>query len=272
MRPTGTLTLAALLAAALGLSVVMPAAASTLPDEDTPSFQEFEASTYHDADGSYIVDGDVPIASRAGLRAFYEHLVGTDPKISGLVVDTVDGVDNKWSDTEVSDLSYCVSTEFGTRHDDIVSMMAGATELWQSQPSKIFFRYDSSADADCTTDNASVTFSVEPVETTEYIARAFLPGDPKPQRNILIDDSIWTHRTWTPTNILGHELGHVLGFRHEHTRPEAATCFESSDWRPLTDYDSSSIMHYPKCNGASADMTMSDTDRAGIIKLYGLLS
>ena len=73
---------------------------------------------------------------------------------------------------------------------------------------------------------------------------------------MLVDDSIWTSGSWTPTNILGHELGHTLGFRHEHTRPESGTCFEDNNWRPLTPYDSASIMHYPQCNGTSDDLEL----------------
>jgi hypothetical protein len=112
-------------------------------------------------------------------------------------------------------------------------------------------------------------FSVEPVQTSQYIARAFFPSTPDRQQNVLIDDSIWTSGSWTPTNIIGHELGHVLGFRHEHTRPEAGTCFEDNNWRPLTPYDSSSVMHYPQCNGTSDDLSMTSVDVAGVVALYG---
>ena len=69
--------------------------------------------------------------------------------------------------------------------------------------------------------------------------------------------------------ILRHELGHSLGFRHEHTRPEAGTCFEDNNWRALTPYDSSSIMHYPQCNGSSDDLSMTASDRTGAQALYG---
>lgn len=67
----------------------------------------------------------------------------------------------------------------------------------------------------------------------------------------------------------GHELGHTLGFRHEHTRPEAGTCFEDNNWRPLTPYDSASIMHYPQCNGTSDDLSFTASDAAGVRALYG---
>ena len=74
---------------------------------------------------------------------------------------------------------------------------------------------------------------------------------------------------WTLTGVLRHELGHTIGFRHEHTRPEAGTCFEDNNWRPLTPYDSASIMHYPQCNGSSNDLSMTSQVRAGVVALYG---
>ena len=47
------------------------------------------------------------------------------------------------------------------------------------------------------------------------------------------------------------------------------TCFEDNNWRPLTPYDSASIMHYPQCNGSSNDLSMTSTDRQGAVALYG---
>ena len=186
----------------------------------------------------------------------------------GLIVNTVGGVDDKWSSTQVRNLTYCVSTKFGSRYADVVSAMASGSQLWEDA-SAADFVYVPSQDANCNTRNKNVLFSVEPVQTTQYIARAFFPSTPKRSRNVLIDDSIWTSGAWTPTNIVGHELGHTLGFRHEHTRPESGTCFEDNNWRPLTPYDSSSIMHYPQCNGSSDDLSMTATDRQGAAALYG---
>jgi hypothetical protein len=68
---------------------------------------------------------------------------------------------------------------------------------------------------------------------------------------------------------MAHELGHVLGFRHEHTRPEAAACFEDDNYRPLTPYDSASVMHYPQCNGTSEALAFTAIDAQGIAALYG---
>ena len=74
---------------------------------------------------------------------------------------------------------------------------------------------------------------------------------------------------WTLTGVLRHELGHTLGFRHEHTRPESGTCFEDNNWRALTAYDSSSVMHYPQCNGTqNGDLVLTNLDKTGAHALY----
>lgn len=270
MRLRRTLALAATAAAALAVGAVLPAAAAPSDDNsDVPTYQEFAASTYKDVDGGFVVNGDELISGKSDLRTFYDKLMGPDTLNDGLIVNTVGGVDDKWSASKVGNLTYCVSTKFGTRHADVVNAMQSGAALWESASSKINFVYSPSNDSKCTTRNNAVVFSVEPVATTQYIARAFFPSTPDRQQNVLIDDSIWKPGSWTPTNILGHELGHVLGFRHEHTRPESGTCFEDNNWRPLTPYDSASIMHYPQCNGSSADLSMTSTDRAGVVSLYG---
>jgi hypothetical protein len=109
-----------------------------------------------------------------------------------------------------------------------------------------------------------------PTSTTQYIARAFFPSSPKSQRNVLVvTDALFSSGSWTPANIMGRDLGHTLGFRHEHTRPESGTCFEDSSWGPLTPYDAASIMHYPQCNGSSDDLSFSPYDATGVRTVYG---
>ena len=161
-----------------------------------------------------------------------------------------------------------MSTGFGADHAAIVAAMAEGAALWESASSGVNFTYVPSADSNCVTSNNTVLFPVEPVQTSQYIARAFFPSSSDFEMNVLVDDSIFSSG-WSPGNVLGHELGHTLGFRHEHTRPESGTCFEDNNWRALTGYDSASIMHYPQCNGSSPDLSFSATDGAGIRALYG---
>ena len=264
---------AAILAAGALAVGALSATAAPSYSADVPSFQEFRASTFVDTDAQYIVNGDEPVATDGKLRQFYDQMVGdkhTGRQVEdGLIVNRVNGRDDAWSASQVGNLTYCVSTKFGSDYSRMVSAMASGAAQWEAASSAIDYVYVPSQDASCNTRNNNVLFSVETVSSTQYIARAFFPSTPKRSRNVLVDDSIWTSGSWTPSNIIAHELGHTLGFRHEHTRPEAGTCFEDNNWRPLTPYDSASIMHYPQCNGTSNDLSMTSQDRAGAAALYG---
>jgi len=115
-----------------------------------------------------------------------------------------------------------------------------------------------------------VVFNVRQVCSGQYLARSFFPSTSRRGREILIDcTSFGNIKPWSLTGVLRHELGHSLGFRHEHTRPEAGTCFENNQWRALTAYDSASVMHYPQCNGTNnGDLNLTSLDKTGARSLY----
>jgi hypothetical protein len=268
------LALAATSVLAAGLAAAPAGASNSSGDSAAPSFQEFEASTYRDLDTQYVVNGDEPESSTGSLRQFYDRMISTDDSKKtdedALIVNRVAGQDDKWSASQALNLTYCVSTKFGASQTNVINAMNQGAALWESASSKVNFVYVPSANSNCTTRNNAVLFSVEPTNTTQYIARAFFPSTADRSRNVLVNaTSLMNSGSWTPGNILGHELGHSLGFRHEHTRPEAGTCFEDNNWRPLTPYDSASIMHYPQCNGTSDDLSFTSSDGAGIRALYG---
>ncbi|MBK9262993.1 MAG: matrixin family metalloprotease [Polyangiaceae bacterium] len=235
--------------------------------ETAMSFEEFEARTFREPDtGIYIVDGDTPIDDIKKLEEFYEQHV----RQGALIVHRPGGQDAKWNDTQKMQLTYCVSNTFGTRYQAAVTAMEQATAAWE-QVTNVNFTHVTAQDSNCTASNQNVLFDVRPTSSGGYLARAFFPGDSRSSRNILISTSAFqSNGNPTVTGVLRHELGHVLGFRHEHTRPEAGTCFEDNQWRALTPYDSKSVMHYPQCNG-TGDKTLSLTqkDIDGAVLLYG---
>ena len=238
------------------------------------TFEDFEATVYKEPfeGGKYIVNGDTPIANVKQLREFFDKKVRF-PEPEVLAIDQVSGMDNKWNQQAKKNLTYCVSTTFGSRHGSVVQQMENATAEWE-KVSSVNFVHDASQDATCTASNAAVVFDVRPVNVNEqYLARAFFPNEPRAARNVLIDESSFD---LTPggklqlVGILRHELGHTIGFRHEQTRPESGTCFEDKNWRPLTSYDAFSVMHYPQCNGKGDwSLTLTSRDKNGVACVYG---
>ncbi|MBW3086500.1 hypothetical protein KEM60_02721 [Austwickia sp. TVS 96-490-7B] len=270
-------SLAVLAVAIGGIGIVAPSVASAVDGgrdgaapvtAKVPTYDEFYKSTYRDADGQWIVDGDMPISSGAALKAFYGN-VFSKTQSQRLIVNQVNGRDDVWSARQARNLTYCVSDKFGSDKQTVIDAMEGGGQIWSDATSAIRFVYVPAQDKSCNTRNTKVVFSVEPVSYASYIARSFFPSSPKSQRNILINMNQFGSSSWPVNNILAHEMGHILGLRHEHTRPEAGTCFEDNNWRPLTPYDSSSIMHYPQCNGTSSDLSFTETDGEGIRTLYG---
>jgi len=252
--------------APLLVSGLFSACATAELSETPPTFEEFEASTYREPweGGVYIINGDTPVVDHKALREIYDQLYGGQ----GLIVHRAGGLDARWNETDKRNLTYCVSDAFGSRKQAIMDALRRATDQGWETFADVNFVHVTAEDASCTADNPRVLFDVRPVSGQPYLARAFFPNQPRSTRNVLVDSTAFD-TIWPLENIMGHELGHALGFRHEHTRPEAGTCFEDSNWRPLTEYDSASVMHYPQCNGSANDLSFTELDAQGAAALYG---
>jgi hypothetical protein len=237
----------------------------------------------------YLVEWDMPIRE-AKLHDYYlEKFVNTRKSTVDVLSDGV--TDNKWPIPAQLSLTYCVSTGFGARYARMQAEMERATWAW-SRAAGVRFTYLSSQDGNCVDSNSAVEIPVKP--DSGGGACAFFPlqdGEPpctSHGRALIIDvadiDS-WPsipingdfYPNVTTEGTLRHELGHVLGLRHEHLRqPDNdvySVCGEASlpgFYRALTDYDVNSAMHYPWCDGViESDQSVTILDGQGASRLYG---
>ena len=238
-------------------------------------WEQFRASVYREPGehGVFIVEGDVSLSDEAELRRYFDTYVSRVAQ--PLTVMTAMGADVLWPAGGKFDLTYCISNTFGTRKADVINGMALATRSWSDRVG-VGFRYVPEQDASCTSANANVIFDVSPAPTgAPYVARAFFPNSARAQRNVFIRADAFTITSGGVDfqGILRHELGHTLGFRHEHiwiqqcANPNDST----SDARLVTEYDVNSVMHYPECRPVNAGgFRQSDHDYRGAVSLYGL--
>ena len=176
-------------------------------------------------------------------------------------------------------LSYAVlqQTFSGNQYDEIVAAMKQATTDWENTCGVKFehrSQFDNSAPGAAI---PQVLFTVRRVSGAPFIASAFFPNDPVNRRRVLIDEDQYFNLPPPPVGfdrvgVLRHELGHVIGWRHEHIRSGApAVCrgeplFETI---PLSAYDPQSVMHYFCGNRGTPDLRITDKDRTGSQLVYG---
>lgn len=143
-------------------------------------------------------------------------------------------------------LTYCVLRQTfpsDAQYRLVVENMQQATRDWMNTCG-VVFEYMPDLDNSGSTRHNGVMFPVRFIDARgSFIAAAFFPTDPKSRWRVLIDPSYF-HTDFDKVGVLRHELGHTLGFRHEHIRSGApAVCPDESraDTIDLTKYDPKSV-------------------------------
>ena len=271
------------LATAALLSANLAACMASDPETSTSGgggkadgYDEWREQVYCEPDtGVCIVEGDIPLVGEQALQAFFESRTSAP---GGLSVFRQNDVDLLWNAVDRVDLTYCVSPAGFTpeQHQRLVAAMASATAEWEAA-AKVDYRYLPEENERCTEDNPRVRFpvTVAPWDAM-YIARAFFPYNSEYEPAIRVsfeayDDLSARYPEASLEGILRHELGHTLGFRHEHIRPEssASFCYEDDRFRSITQYDRRSTMHYPWCDGEGDwSLQLTELDKIGAAFFY----
>jgi hypothetical protein len=211
-------------------------------------------------------------AARAAADAAGFGTARIGSQAQALIAMTQGGKIVRWKPGTV--LSYRVAK--GTFADDdkynmVVKNMKAATKEWMDTCG-VEFEHMAELDAQAGVGPAGALFAVREIDAGgSFIASAFFPNDPKDRRRVLIDPSYYS-TDFDKIGVLRHELGHVLGWRHEHISHDApSACPDEDDFdtTKLSQYDPKSVMHY-FCGGVgSKELKISDVDRTGSVQVYG---
>lgn len=241
-------------------------------DED--KVHAYMASLPKDGD-LYVVEGDLLLTAQE-LRAYVvtksqaARPVDRNPE---LIVNVHAGERDFYKDVAQRNLTYAVDRQsFPTseQYQEVVKNMGLSGKDWQDACPDCKVQFTHVEEADLLPSHERVNFVVRYRDVGgAYIAAAFFPHD-GPSRRFLNVDPSYFKTSFDRVGVFRHELGHVIGYRHEHTRDVPGCYFEDKQWLPLTDYDPRSVMHYYCGGGGSLRLELTDFDRQGHRKLYGL--
>lgn len=222
----------------------------------------------------FIVEGDIrltedELVAYLSARSEAPTPAATTPE---LAVNIHLGARDYYGNPARRTLSYAIDRRSFSRETDyqtVVQSMRQAARDWQNACTGCRIRFAHQPGLDVAPSIDRVSFIVQGVDAGgEYIAAAFFPHDAPARRFLEVDPSFFS-TNFDKVGVLRHELGHVLGYRHEHIRDVPGCYKERGLWQPLTPYDPKSVMHY-FCGGAgSLKLEITKTDRAGHRALYG---
>lgn len=191
-----------------------------------------------------------------------------------------DGRIVRWRKGKELTYTVCYDTFQGKDADyqQVVTAMHEATRDWEAACA-VKFRHLSQFDKAPPSGQDAPLFDVRRrQQNPDLLALAFFPTDPKDLRHIWLDTAFFNPKRnpYTMAGVLRHELGHVLGFRHEHIRQGAPLSCKMyretmANAVELTPFDPTSVMHY-QCLGVTTKnptWQLSAKDRTGAQAIYG---
>ena len=241
--------------------------------------------------GTILIASSVLVLSCAG--------VGDEEEVSGeaqspLILNVHNGADDVWTSTDRVNITYCIrpaynSLGFADKYLRAVHEMYQATQAWE-RTAYVKFVHKSEYDATCSADSPVFFYVVRDGGRGDDETASAESFPPSSYYATHLAQMLWIGFGYdtldrkvdkrTTQGAFFHELGHILGFRHEHIRPQASQppynytpCLEpgSDPWRTITGYtkyDPNSVMSYgPPC-GPLKDYALDATDKGAAFVVY----
>ncbi len=225
----------------------------------------------------YVVEGDLLLTEQQ-VREHLGVITSRAKALQGglrpeLIVNEVAGKPDYWDTVASRQLTYAIDrrTFSPDEYALVQESFAKAGKEWIDACPDCRVSLSHQAQFDSSPTLKDVTFIVRGVNARgSFIAAAFFPSWSQDSYYVNVDKTYFTSKEFDKVGVFRHELGHVLGYRHEHTRGIAGCFYEDAKWIPLTAYDSQSVMHYPCGEVGSSKLELTDIDRAGHRKQYKL--
>ncbi len=228
-------------------------------------YEAYKNLMVREYDGKYLVEGDIVFSSEKAVKDYYYSYIG-EQKIERSTGHLVNGKRDVWGADQRKNLTYSISSSFSSSQASIVATrMNTAAGDWENVADVNFIDVTN-------TGTNEVVFKVRVAtpdeENASTIARAFFPNEFA--RELVLFSKYFDFTTADQERIMRHELGHILGLRHEQYWFSE---FSEDAVKLLTEPDTNSIMFSTFAMSSEYNYTgngqISDLDAQGVRLLYG---
>jgi hypothetical protein len=222
--------------------------------------------------GRYIVEGDIGISEAEIVPYLGTFNKRKTERPGELLVNTLPGGEfDYWSDPAHRHLTYAIDhASFGDRGDEVGDLLGAATKRWVGVCPECGISFEEKSEQEAGPGFANVVFVVRFIDDPSGpIARAFFPSTAPIDRVLEVFPEFFSPTMlFDRVGVFRHELGHVLGYRHEHIDHIPGCKREGGQWTPLAPYTAKSVMHYLCGGGGSFFLDLQPNDIAGHHCLY----